>query len=192
MRIISGTHRNRALESPKGIATRPTSERLRETVFNICQHKIEGAKFLDLFAGSGAIGLEALSRGASSCTFVEKDFFALKALRHNIQTFDYQDQTKIFSGDVFSMIAKLAEKGLVYDLVYADPPYDTLSKGWNSECYGVRIVKLFDELPLLAEDGILFVEEGHDFIDQLGELSTLSCKDIRKNGRAFLAQFKRK
>jgi len=125
MRIIAGSFRSRALEAPAGLATRPTSDRLRETLFNVLSPRIEGASFLDLYAGSGAVGLEALSRGAVQVTFAERAPAALKALRANLDRLKIGAGFRIHLGSVASFLRK-RPAGLVvgFDLVFLDPPYD--------------------------------------------------------------------
>jgi 16S rRNA (guanine(966)-N(2))-methyltransferase RsmD len=124
MRIIAGTYRSRVLSAPAGLATRPTSDRLRETLFNVLAPKIGGAAFLDLYAGSGAVGLEALSRGAASVTFVERAPGALKVLRANLAALGIGSGFRIHAGAVSAFLqAKRAER---FDVVFLDPPYDAL------------------------------------------------------------------
>ena len=106
MRIIAGTFRSRALQAPAGLATRPTSDRLRETLFNVLAPRIEGASFLDLYAGSGAVGIEALSRGAAMVTFVERAAPALKVLRANLDRLRITAGFRIHSGSVASFLRK--------------------------------------------------------------------------------------
>ncbi len=125
MRIIAGTFRSRALEAPQGLATRPTSDRLRETLFNVLAPRIEGASFLDLFAGSGAVGIEALSRGALQVTFVERTPAALKVLRANLERLKIARGFRIHSGSVASFLRKpQAGAATLFDVVFLDPPYD--------------------------------------------------------------------
>ncbi len=123
MRIIAGTYRSRALSAPAGMATRPTSDRLRETLFNVLAPRIDGAAFLDLYAGSGAVGLEALSRGAQSVTFVERAQPALKALRANLAALGIASGFRIHAGTVASFL-RAAGRGDAFDIVFLDPPYD--------------------------------------------------------------------
>jgi 16S rRNA (guanine966-N2)-methyltransferase len=124
MRIIAGTYRSRVLSAPAGLATRPTSDRLRETLFNVLAPKIDGAAFLDLYAGSGAVGLEALSRGAAPVTFVERAPAALKVLRVNLAALGIGNGFRIHGGAVSAFLqAKRAER---FDVVFLDPPYDAL------------------------------------------------------------------
>lgn len=126
MRIIAGTYRSRALSAPVGMATRPTSDRLRETLFNVLAPRIEGAAFLDLYAGSGAVGLEALSRGAQSAAFVERAQPALKALRANLAALGIASGFRIHAGAVASFLR--GGRGDAFDVVFLDPPYDAAAE----------------------------------------------------------------
>jgi 16S rRNA (guanine966-N2)-methyltransferase len=123
MRIIAGMFRSRTLEAPAGLATRPTSDRLRETIFNVLAPRIDGAAFLDLYAGSGAVGIEALSRGAKRVTFVEKAPATLKVLRGNLERLALTSGFCIAPRGVGSFLRK-PEGGVAFDLVFLDPPYD--------------------------------------------------------------------
>jgi 16S rRNA (guanine(966)-N(2))-methyltransferase RsmD len=127
MRIIAGSYRSRALQAPQGLATRPTSDRLRETLFNVLSPRIEGAAFLDLYAGSGAVGLEALSRGAAQADFVERAPAALKILRGNLERLGLTVGFHIHSVAVGAFLRRasaLASMPVRYDVVFLDPPYD--------------------------------------------------------------------
>ncbi len=108
LRIIGGKYKGRVLKAPKGSATRPTHGMLRESVFNICQNEIAGARFLDLFAGSGAMGLEALSRGASHITLVENDRHALASIRENIAVLQAASQTTVIAGQAKRVLKQLS------------------------------------------------------------------------------------
>ncbi|GAB4540900.1 MAG: 16S rRNA (guanine(966)-N(2))-methyltransferase RsmD [Roseibium sp.] len=126
MRIVAGRFRGAALAAPKSQGTRPTSDRLRETVFNILAHgldaELEGARVLDLFAGTGALGFEAISRGARHCTFIEEGTEARGVIRRNMETLGLNGAAKIFRRDA----TRLGAAGTIepFDLVFADPPYD--------------------------------------------------------------------
>ena len=124
MRVIAGEWRGRKLVAPKGDATRPTADRTRETLFSMLTSRLgsfEGLRVVDLFAGSGALGLEALSRGAAHCLFVEQDTAALKAIRANIETLGARERTTVQASSVMS----LGPAPAPYDLLLLDPPYDT-------------------------------------------------------------------
>ena len=147
MRVVGGSWRGRPLRAPSGRATRPTSDRVREAVFDVLQGltaelddgsagRLSGHRVLDLFAGSGALGIEALSRGAAHCTFVERGLPALEALRANLAAFDVEvvrrptvsvtppaPTARVAAADVRRALAADARGGEMYTLVFADPPY---------------------------------------------------------------------
>ena len=123
MRITGGEYRNRRLLAPRGGATRPTSDRVRQALFNILRERTAGSRFLDLFAGSGAVGLEALSRAARSAVFVESARPALNALRSNLRSLGAGRRAEIVPGDYRAALKRLAAAGETFDLVFADPPY---------------------------------------------------------------------
>jgi 16S rRNA (guanine966-N2)-methyltransferase len=121
MRIIAGSLRSRRLAAPPGLATRPTSDRLRETLFNVLAPRIEGASFLDLYSGSGAVGIEALSRGAARVVFVERAEAALAALRENLAKLGLREGVRIHAGSVSAFLRRgRPESSPKFDL----PPYD--------------------------------------------------------------------
>ena len=124
MRIIAGMYRSRSLQAPPGLDTRPTSDRLRETLFNVLAPRIEGATFLDLYAGSGAVGLEALSRGAGEVVFVEHAPAALKVLRANLASLGIGAGFSLHSGTVRTYRTRLSKTERPFNIVFLDPPYD--------------------------------------------------------------------
>lgn len=151
MRITAGSFHRRKLILPKTVTFRPTAEKIRQAIFNILQQSIVQARFLDICAGSGAIGLEAVSRGAAHCTFLEKDFENLAALRKNIELFNVQHQATILAGDVKKSL-KLALQGAPFNFIYFDPPYDDTS-------LVEAVFAFFAAHPqILAADGVLFFE----------------------------------
>ncbi|MFN4024943.1 MAG: 16S rRNA (guanine(966)-N(2))-methyltransferase RsmD [Hyphomonas sp.] len=128
MRIIAGQYKGRSLAAPKGMTTRPTSDRTRESLFNILAHaawapEIEGARVIDLFAGSGALGLEAMSRGAAFCLFVETDHGARGAIRDNIEALGLFGNTRLHRRSATDLGEKPAGVGSPFDLAFLDPPY---------------------------------------------------------------------
>jgi 16S rRNA (guanine966-N2)-methyltransferase len=190
MRIISGLYKNRTIDSPKGLLTRPTSERLRGALFNICQTFIEGAEFLDLFAGSGAMGLEALSRGAQRATFLDSNREALRSIKKNVEQFHCADKAVILNGDVFIWLEKLNKQNFQYDIIYADPPYD-MKIEWqgNPMSFSDCVMKIVDESHLLKKGGVLFVEDSASSHSPTHELKTLQLKDSRRIGHSVLHQY---
>jgi len=123
MRVIAGKYRTRVLHAPRGQDTRPTSDRLRETLFNVLAPRIEGAVFLDLYAGSGAVGIEALSRGARESIFVEQANGALREIRSNLAALGIHGNYALEPRSVASALRRLAEAERTADLVFLDPPY---------------------------------------------------------------------
>jgi 16S rRNA (guanine966-N2)-methyltransferase len=127
MRIIAGSYRSRVIDAPPGLSTRPTSNRLRETLFNVLATRIRDAVFLDLYAGSGAVGIEAFSRGAAHVTFVERAPAALKVLRNNLARLAIDRGFHIHPGSVSALLrtaARALPKSQLYEVVFLDPPYD--------------------------------------------------------------------
>lgn len=154
MRVVAGKFRGAGLEAPKGISTRPTSDRVRQALFNVLEHgapqvTFDGARVLDLFAGSGALGVEALSRGARFCLFVEESAAARAAIRRNVEALGLTGVTKIWRRDA----TKLGEAGRIepFDLVFCDPPY---GKGLGQRALAAAI-----EGDWVGKDGIAVLEE---------------------------------
>ena len=121
MRVIAGSRRSIRLTTVKGDKVRPTTDRIKETLFNILQPDIPGASFLDLFSGSGAIGIEALSRGAKEAVLVEQDRDALACIRANVKVTRFEAEAQVKAGDVLSVLRTLQHAP--FDLIFMDPPY---------------------------------------------------------------------
>ena len=175
MRIIAGSRKGHTIQAPQGLETRPTSDRVRENVFNIVAPWVEGARVLDLYAGSGAMGLEALSRGAQVAVFVEADPDAVRAIERNLDKLRLTGAT-VLRGDAVSGLAQEVTAGRKYDLVLADPPYamtnyDPLAR------YLPRV---------LSEDGLLVLESG---AKSEPELPGLEVRTTRKYGSTRVTVF---
>lgn len=149
MRIIAGSFKGRTLRGPTGPGVRPTSDSLRETLFNIMRDRVEGARFLDGFAGTGAVGLEALSRGASHATFVERDARVVGLLEKNVAACRVEHQVTVLK-DLFAGVAR--RRGLTgeFDIVFIDPPYDI---------EGINAI-IAEAASCVTPGGILVVEHG--------------------------------
>jgi 16S rRNA (guanine966-N2)-methyltransferase len=124
MRIISGTSKGRKLVTPRSHSVRPTSDRVKESIFNILRGEIEGNRVLDLFAGTGNLGIEALSRGAEKAIFVEKRRQATRLIQKNLAQFGLKDRSEILSKDANRAIGILKQRGESFDLILMDPPYE--------------------------------------------------------------------
>jgi 16S rRNA (guanine(966)-N(2))-methyltransferase RsmD len=150
MRVIGGIYRGRRLQTPRGLEVRPTSDRLRETLFDVLAPQIEGARFLDICAGSGAAGIEALSRGASSSTFIELSRRACAVIEDNLAALDIDSDAHILNRDAVKALKWLASQEHQFDIAFFDPPY---SSGLYS-----HVMETVAASGLLAADGILVVE----------------------------------
>jgi len=152
MRIITGTARGRKLAAPAGEECRPTSDRVKESIFSIIQFDIEGRRVLDLYAGSGQLGIEALSRGAASAVFVDQSKACAAVIRENLAHAQLETNASVRSQEALSFLASGPGR---FDLVFCDPPFSTdlLRKT-------IRRVAEFD---ILAEGGIMVCEAGSDF-----------------------------
>ena len=124
MRVIAGTHRSRQLVSPRGMQTRPTSDRLRERLFDIIAPRIEGCRFVDLYAGTGAVGIEAISRGATHVWFAENAEPALASVRQNLTALKIGRGFTVEDRGVGAMLQRLGKVGQLMDVVFLDPPYE--------------------------------------------------------------------
>ena len=155
VRIIAGSLRSRTLEAPPGLTTRPTSDRLRETLFNVLAPRIQGAAFLDLYAGSGAVGIEALSRGAARVEFVEQAPKALKALRGNLERLGLSAGFQVHAVAVGAFLRRASQvpKRERYEVVFLDPPWDAAAQ------YAATLGQLGGSAAgLLAPGGLVIAE----------------------------------
>ena len=128
MRVIAGEFRSRPLVAPRGLGTRPTSDRLRETLFNVLGEQVQGSRFADVYAGSGAVGVEALSRGATHCHFFERAAPALAALRKNLATLGVSSRATVESRPVARAFAVDTGQKFAFDIVFLDPPYEAATE----------------------------------------------------------------
>jgi 16S rRNA (guanine966-N2)-methyltransferase len=186
-RIIGGVFRNRPLKSPKGKQTRPTLAVMRKAVFDILQNKIKGASFLDLYAGTGAMGLEALSRGAAHATFVETHSEALDCIEDNFRMLKVESQCTLMEYECILALKKLIKESRQFDIVYADPPYATATH--LSLLH--KLLTFFDTHRLINNNGTLFLEEATppSLKAESLLLSHLHYVDTRTFSRSALHQF---
>lgn len=183
MRIITGTARGARLQTPRGLATRPTSDRLKEAMFSILADKVRGRRVLDLYAGTGSLGLEALSRGAAAATLVDKATVAI--LRANAAKCRLEDRTTIRGSDVLAELARLtraaASEAERFSLVFADPPYH---QGLVERTLTALDAAAGD---LLTSDAIVVIEHGGDV--DLPETRQLECVLHRRYGHTTQLSF---
>ena len=147
MRVIAGTARSLPLKTPEGMDTRPTTDRIKETLFNMLQTKIGGSVFVDLFSGSGGIGIEAISRGANKAYFVEYDKKALACIKDNLNFTKFNDKAMVISADVCSAIDRINEEA---DIIFMDPPYEL---GLDT-----AVLRILRDAVCVTEDTLVIVE----------------------------------
>ena len=149
MRVITGIARGRRLKEPNGMETRPTTDRVKEGIFSSIQFEVEGRKVLDLFGGTGQMGIEALSRGAAHCTFVDLQKQAVAIIRENVNSTGFADQGTVIQGDALAYLSRCREK---FDLIFLDPPYESglLEKA----------MELITTIDIVSENGIIVCENG--------------------------------
>ena len=181
MRVIAGKARRIPLITPPGNDTRPTTDRIKETLFNILQDDLYDCRFLDLFAGSGGIGIEALSRGAAKATFVENDRKAVQCIKSNLEKTGLAQQADVRTTDVTVAIAALGREGDPYDIIFADPPY---RKGWEEKLLG-----LLADSNVANEDTLIITESAletpMDYVDE-AVYEVVRVKDYKSNRHVFL------
>ncbi len=150
MRIVGGTAKGRRLKSPKTAGTRPVIDRVKTALFDILGARVSGARFLDLFAGTGSVGLEALSRGAARATFVEMSHQVVAVLRDNVRATGLGDRADIMQGDAFRFLDQAAAQGRQYDMVYIAPPqYHQMA---------ARALAQVDRLPIMSDGALAIVQ----------------------------------
>ncbi len=180
MRIIAGDKRGCAISAPKGLDTRPTLDRVKESLFGILQFDIYGKRVLDLFAGSGALGLEAVSRGAKSAVFCDNAKDSISAVNANIKKLGYEDRCRVYHCDWERALSAMASGGDRFDIVFIDPPYGA----------GVahRAAAMLYDKGLLAEGFIIAIEHGSKLPPEI-EHDRLEIYDVRRYGELTAISF---
>ena len=183
MRVIAGKYRSRRLDAPSGIETRPTSDRLRETLFNVVAPSIEGSVWLDLFAGSGAIGIEALSRGAQSVYFVEAAAPAARTIRKNLQTLEIAEGVEVIEREVSNALRMLDSQAVACDFVFLDPPYRKMGQY-------EQVLGFLSQSLLLSPQSVVIAEHDKHF-DPGNEFGSLQRYRSLRQGDAVLSFYRR-
>jgi 16S rRNA (guanine966-N2)-methyltransferase len=156
MRVIAGKYRSQPIASPKGRDTRPTSDRLRETMFNIIAPQVQDAVFADLFAGTGAVGIEAISRGARQVYFAENSKASLQTLRHNLERLEIRDEATVEPAGTMPLLRRLLHQKATLDLIFLDPPY-------KDQLAYETVLRFLAEHSILREDAIVIVEHSRRY-----------------------------
>ncbi len=181
MRVIAGKARRLPLITPEGKDTRPTTDRIKETLFNIIQDEIPGSVFLDLFSGSGGIAIEALSRGAEKAVLVEFGKEPLRCIQANLAKTRLADQAVVLPVEVTYGISKLEKMGQAFDIIYADPPY---RKGFEA-----KLADLLSHSGIVKEDTLVILETALDTsVDYVDEnyYDVVRIKEYKTNKHVFL------
>ena len=182
MRIIAGKNRSLPLKTPKGLNTRPTTDRIKETLFNMISGKIPGAKFLDIFSGSGAIGLEAVSRGAKKAYFIENNKEAIGCIKDNIAFTKSISECVLYTQDYLSALKQIEHEGEM-DIIFMDPPY--------GQDYEKRVLEYLSESGLCGEDTMIIVEADlnteFDYLPDFG-FEIYKYKKYKTNAHIFITK----
>lgn len=181
MRVIAGEARRLPLIAPEGKDTRPTTDRIKETLFNILQDDVPACRFLDLFSGSGAIGIEALSRGAKEAVFVEFAKESLRCIDVNLTKTKLKDRATVLPMEVGYAITKLSRSGQKFDVIYLDPPY---RKEWEE-----KVLQLLGASTIMEEDALIVIESALDTpVDYVDDniFEIVRVKEYKTNKHIFL------
>lgn len=180
MRVIAGTAKRIQLKTIEGLDTRPTTDRIKETLFNMISEYLADSSFLDLFSGSGAIGIEALSRGALKAVFVEQSRQAMNCIRDNLRATKLDDRAVLYETDVLSALKRMESKEQ-FHYIFMDPPYDQL--------FEKRVLEYLSTSNLLADDALIIVEASMEtdfsYVAELG-FSIVKEKCYKTNKHVFL------
>ena len=174
MRIIAGSAKGREIEAPKGTHTRPTLAKVKEAMFGMIQFDVDGAQVLDLFSGSGGLGIEALSRGAAFAVFSDSDRQAVGVIRANLKRLGFEGRASVNCGDSLAYLSAL--RGRRFDIVLLDPPYETELES--------RALKLLDELGLLSDGALVLCEHSRGNPPVFSD--NYSVRPARKYGDSYL------
>ncbi len=181
MRVIAGTARRLQLKTPEGLDTRPTTDRIKETLFNMIWQDVVQTRFLDCFAGSGGIGIEALSRGAAEAVFIEKNPKAAACIRENLKTTHLEAHGRILTCDILSGLRRLEGQKEAFGVIFMDPPYE---QGWERQ-----VLEYLKDSRLADSDTLIIVEASlptaFSYTEQLG-YETVKEKIYKTNKHIFL------
>jgi 16S rRNA (guanine966-N2)-methyltransferase len=182
MRVIAGKYRSRVLKKPLKLRLRPTSDRLRETLFNVLGAAVEDSLFIDVFAGTGAIGIEAISRGARETIFIESHEGGTRLIRQNLEALGIGTGVEVIQADAVRGLKTLAGRRLAADFIFLDPPYE------NEDDY-VRVLEYLDSSHLVAPRGMVIAEHCESM--ELPErFDRLECSRILEQGDAALSFYR--
>lgn len=176
MRVISGSARGRPLKAVPGMSTRPTTDKVKEALFSMIGPYFEGGYVLDLFAGTGGLGIEALSRGMDKAIFVDLDYRSVETVKANLKATGLTEQAEVYKNDAERALKTLAKRGASFDLVFLDPPYRLK--------HGDKLMERMDELNLLEDQAVLVLEyeSCFDYRDNFGRFKMIRKTDYGETG----------
>ncbi|BBO16153.1 16S rRNA (guanine(966)-N(2))-methyltransferase RsmD [Candidatus Brocadia pituitae] len=189
MRVIAGSAKGIHLSSVKGSATRPIPDRIKGSLFNILAGVIPDSQVVDLYAGTGAIGIEALSRGAKSCIFVENDRSAIQIIKKNLELTKLQTNARVLLYDVFEIIPYLEKNNVIVDVIFASPPYPLLEKNSYSDDL-LSIFSSFCTKHILLLDGLIMLQHRKTDFAMTPKDLAIELFDTRTYGDTQLSFFK--
>ena len=178
MRIVAGKNKGNILKSPKDLSVRPTSEKVREALFDILGISVEETCFLDLFAGTGAVGIEALSRGAKKVIFIEKEQKCIKIIKDNLKKTENTQNALVYKVDFLSGLKLLARKNILLDFIFLDPPY-------NRGLVNISLLEI-SKLPILRHDGLVIAQH-YKKEKVMEKLNNLRLHNQRRYGECYLS-----
>ena len=175
MRVIAGQARSLQLKTPKGLDTRPTQDRIKETLFNMIRDYVEDSVFIDIFAGSGGIGIEALSRGAAKAYFLDKSREAISCINDNLKHTHLDENGFVLSGDVFGTIRSIKEDQV--DVIFIDPPYEA--------GYEEKLFSILSDLKFVTSDTIIILESSIEKNFEFPDFEIFKVKEYKTNKHTF-------
>ncbi|KZZ82968.1 MULTISPECIES: 16S rRNA (guanine(966)-N(2))-methyltransferase RsmD [Bacillaceae] len=181
MRVVSGSLKGRPLKAVPGMSTRPTTDKVKEAIFNMIGPYFDGGLALDLFGGSGGLGIEALSRGTERCIFVDRDAKAIQTIHSNLEACRLQDQSEVYRNDAERALKAIIKRELQFQLVFLDPPY-------KQQKLKALIEQISDE-QLLTEGGFVVAEHGTE-VELPGQIGSFELVKFEKYGMAAVSIYR--
>ena len=182
MRVIAGSARSLKLKTVEGVSTRPTTDRIKETLFNMLNPYVYGANFLDLFAGSGGIGIEALSRGSRSCVFVDNNSKCTRCINDNLKFTKFDNKSEVINSDVIGALRRIESSDRIFDIIFMDPPYD---KGIEEV-----VIKELEYKSFINDDTIIIVEASlntdFEYLNNSKIFEIFKIKEYKTNKHVFI------
>ncbi|MCR5609573.1 MAG: 16S rRNA (guanine(966)-N(2))-methyltransferase RsmD [Lachnospiraceae bacterium] len=182
MRVIAGKARSLRLKSIEGLETRPTTDRIKETLFNMINTDVYDARFLDMFAGSGGIGIEALSRGSKRCVFVDNNIKCIKCIEDNLKFTKLYDSASLMCQDALTAISKLEYANEQFDVIFIDPPYKLGIEEMLLQKLGKSSIINDDTLVIIEAD----IKTDFGFIEDMDTLEIIKVKEYKTNKHVFI------